>query len=657
VNVLARRGVQTALAAVAYIVLTLVMTWPVGASLGRNVPADLGDSLLNMWIMAWVSESALAMVGGQMSFADLWNANIFSPTPLSLTFSDHLVPEALQGLPAYLATGNILLAYNLVFLATFALSGLGTFLFVRELTGSALAGFVAGLFYAFLPYRLNQFPHIQTLSSQWIPLALFGFRRYLDHGSRWALAGGAAAFVVQGLSTGYYLFFFAPILAGYVIWELASRRRLRDWRAWAGVSVAGAIALVVTLPFLLPYAEARERFGFTRPFSEVLIYSADLHAYLNAAYQLHFWGARLRLWPQPEGDLFMGAVPLLLAIAAVMIWAARSTRTLWTATADAEARERLLARGLVVAGALLALGAVVVVVTGGFIWDVGLPIRMTNVRRTLTYALICAIAAFAVSPRLRRAAPDRAPDLTPFLVLAIGFAVVMSLGPIPRAGGRQIVGLGLYDVFFTYVPGYDGLRVPARFGMIAGALTAVLCGYALAAIARWRRVGVIAIAVLGLVYLAEVWAVPVPINLTWSSTARYQPPWPTVHRLNDGPLAYRYLVAVPEDMTLLELPFGDSGWDMRYVYYAGLHGKRIVNGYSGYFPDGYHARAARLSGLWDDRDAAWAAVRSSGATHLLVHRDAYRPREGPAVVGWAMLAGAVPVAEFADGDVLFALPR
>ena len=192
----------------------------------------------------------------------------------------------------------------------------------------------------------------------------------------------------------------------------------------------------------------------------MLLYSADLHAYLNAPYHLHFWGARLTPWPQAEGDLFMGAVPLLLAIAAVMIWAARSTRTVWTATADAAARERLLARGLVVAGALLALGAVVVVVTGGFIWDVGVPIRMTNVRRTLTYALICAIAAAAVSPRLRRAALDRAPDLTPFLVLAIAFAVVMSLGPIPRAGGRQIVGLGLYDLFFTYVPGYDGLRVP-----------------------------------------------------------------------------------------------------------------------------------------------------------------------------------------------------
>jgi hypothetical protein len=359
-----------------------------------------------------------------------------------------------------------------------------------------------------------------------------------------------------------------------------------------------------------------------------------------------------------EGDLFPGAVPLALGAIAVLLWAGRGAIGLREATADAAPRERRLARGLAALGVLLLIGAIAVVVTGGFVWEVaGLPLRMTNVRRTLTYAGLCAAAALAVSPRLRRTLAGDHRDLTLFLVLAIAFSVVMSLGPFPRAGGRQIVGVALYDLFFTSVPGYDGLRVPARFGMIAGALLAVLCGYALAAIGRWRRAGPVVLAVIGAVFVAEVWAVPVPTNLTWSSTARYQPPWPTVHRVNDGPLAYRYLVAMPEDVTLLELPFGDQGWDLRYVYYAGLHGKRIVNGYSGYFPDGYRARAARLANLWEDREAAWAAVTSSGATHLLIHRDAYPPQEGPAVIGWAHLAGAVPVVEFADGDVLLALPR
>lgn len=211
------RGGQTLAAFVAYVALTIAMTWPIARGITRDVPADLGDALLNMWIMAWDSEALVAMASGTMSFAELWNGNIFHPSPLSLTFSEHLLPQAVQGLPFYLATGNIVLAYNVVFLATFALSGLGMFLFVRELTGQARVAFVAGLFFAFVPYRLGQFPHVQTISSQWMPFALFGLRRFFDRGRLTALAGGIAAFVVQGLSTGYYLFYFAPVLGGYAL--------------------------------------------------------------------------------------------------------------------------------------------------------------------------------------------------------------------------------------------------------------------------------------------------------------------------------------------------------------------------------------------------------------------------------------------------------
>ena len=656
-TVFQRRGVQTAAAAAAYLALTVVMTWPVTADLTRTVPGDLGDSLLVMSQMAWVADGLVAIVRGDMAFADLWNGYFFAPTPLSLTFSDHSAPLAVQALPVYMATGNILLAYNLVFLATFALSGLGTFLLVRELTGSARAAFVAGLFYAFFPYRLNQFPHLQTLSSQWLPFSLLGFRRYFDTGRTLPLAGGVAAFVVQGLSSGYYLFYFAPILAAYVLWEMAVRHRLSHVRTWLAVTTAGAAALLATLPFLLPYSAARARFGHVRPFGEVLSFSADLHAYLNAPYQLHFWGSRLTPWPQVEGDLFAGAVPLLLAALATAAWAAGAWTSVSTVTAPAPRQERLVARVAIVLAALMVVGAVIVVVTGGFVRDfAGVPLRMTNVRRTLTYALICVLVGVVVSPRLR-AAFRSSTDLTPFLTLAIAFAVVMSLGPIPRAGGRQIVGLGLYDVFFQFVPGFDGLRVPARFGMIAGALLAVLAGYALARVARWRRVGTPALVVLAVAFVAETWAAPVPTNLTWASSALYTPPWPSIYRVNDGPLAYRYIVGMPPDTVLIELPFGDQAWDLRYVYYAGLHGKRIVNGYSGYFPDGYRARGARLTNLWSDRDAAWQAVTSSGATHVLIHRDAYQPPEGDAVIGWARLAGGTPVAWFADGDVLLELPR
>jgi hypothetical protein len=219
-----------------------------------------------------------------------------------------------------------------------------------------------------------------------------------------------------------------------------------------------------------------------------------------------------------------------------------------------------------------------------------------------------------------------------------------------------VSGLGLYALFYEWVPGYDGLRVPARFAMVAAVMLAPLSAYALAPLARRGRAGTLALGLTATLFLAESYAVPMPVNLTWNTGPRYETPWGAVYRLNEGPLAYRHLLNMPPATIVLELPFGDAGWDLRYVYYAGLHGKRIVNGYSGYFPDGYRARAARLSAMWSDLDAAWTAIASSGATHVLVHERAFRAPEGAAVSAWLDATGAKRTAAFDDGDMLFALP-
>lgn len=649
------RGGQTLAAFAGYVVLTVVMTWPIARGLAHDVPADLGDALLVMGVMAWVSESLMAFGQGALPFADVWNVNFFHPTPLALTFSEHFMPQAVQGLPLYLATGNIVLAYNAVFLATFVLSGLGMFLFVRELTGSARGAFVAGLFYAFFPYRLGNFPHLHTLSSQWMPFAFYGFRRYFDTGRRLPLAGAAVAFLVQALSSGYYLFYFAPVLAGYVVWEIVARGRARHWRTWVEVATAGAASAAAALPFLLPYARAQALFGHTRPLEELTAFSADLFTYGHAPPQLYLWGPVLHRYGQPEGGIFPGAIPVVMALVAAALWVRRVYATR-VETPTQASRERLAGRLLVAAAGLLVASGVIAV-TGGMTWEIGgLLLRATSARRPVEYAVIAFALAMWLSPRLRLALRARAGDVTPWLLLALTFAVVMSLGPAPRAGGRAIIGAGLYEWFFHHVPGYAGLRVPARFGMVAGCLLAALAGYALARLARWRH-GTAALAVVAAMFLAESYAVPMPVNLNWNTGPRYAMPWASVQRLNDGPLAYRHLLAMPAETVVMELPFGDAAWDLRYVYYAGLHGKRVVNGYSGYFPDGYRARAARMAAMWSNLDAAWTAVTTSGATHVLLHVDAYRQPEGRAVASWLQDQGARVAAGFDDGDLLLVLPR
>jgi len=204
----------TLVVAAAYAAITVVMTWPVAARASTAAVPDFGDSLLNAWILGWNGKYLLGLLHGHAgSWLDYWNANIFHPDPLALTCSEHLFAQGVQGLPIYAATGNLLLTYNLLFLSTFALSALGVYLLVRDLTGSRAAAFVAGLLYGFAPYRINQFTHLQVLSSQWMPFALFALRRFFVT-RRWRyVALGSAALVAQNLSCGYYLVYFAPFVS------------------------------------------------------------------------------------------------------------------------------------------------------------------------------------------------------------------------------------------------------------------------------------------------------------------------------------------------------------------------------------------------------------------------------------------------------------
>jgi len=130
---------RAALAFLAYLLLTIAATWPLARGLSHDVPWDLGDPLLVMWILAWDCEQILRILGGDASrIAGFFDANIFHPVPLTLAYSEHLIAQALQILPVYAITGNPILSYNILFLSTWVLSGFGMYLFVRELTGSAI---------------------------------------------------------------------------------------------------------------------------------------------------------------------------------------------------------------------------------------------------------------------------------------------------------------------------------------------------------------------------------------------------------------------------------------------------------------------------------------------------------------------------------------
>jgi hypothetical protein len=446
-----KRQFGAAAAAALYAVAAAIFTWPLALGLARDIPADLGDPLLNAWILAWDADHLLRFFSGDLvALREFWNANIFYPEPLTLAYSEHLFAQAFQILPVYAITGNIILSYNLLFLSTFVLSGLGMYLFVRESTGSRCAGFAAGLIYAFAPYRVPQFSHVQVLSSQWMPFALYGLRRYFGgittRPRYWKrvrpLAAAGAALVAQNLSNGYFLLFFAPFIVAYALYEIGTRKLWNNTHMWLALSVTAAAVAVLTVPFLIPYLELRAHGVGMRSLNEVKSFSADVFSYAMAPPQSRLWGGRLHGYPKPEGQLF----PTFTALVLAAVGLATSLAVAWRQSrgpAVASSPKLLPVVSLLIGAGVVAAASLALVLSGhGFTHLGPLPVSV----RTLWPAFRVLVAATALllvlSPRARAFARGWTHQGVAFAVLAAAAAFLLSLGPEIRTEGRLIAAAG-----------------------------------------------------------------------------------------------------------------------------------------------------------------------------------------------------------------------
>ena len=288
----------------AFTAAAVVATWPLVRHFGDSLPNDLGDPLLNAWILAWDADRLLHGLHG------LWDAPIFHPYPSTLTYSEHLLGIAIFTAPVQWLTGNPLAAYNAAFLGSFVLAGSGMYLLATHLTGSRTAGLIGGVAFAFLPYRAAQISHLQVLMYGWMPVALWGAHRYFQMGRRTPLAVFAVAFLLLGLSNGYFFYFFAVAVVVVVGAELLAHVRSRP-RMLVDVAVTLTAMLAAIMPIVIAYMDARGEQHLTRSRDEIVSYSAHASSYLDAPRNTVWSGLLPASWA--EAALFPGFVVLSLA--------------------------------------------------------------------------------------------------------------------------------------------------------------------------------------------------------------------------------------------------------------------------------------------------------------------------------------------------------
>ena len=525
--------------------MSLTWTWPLAALFGRVLPSDLGDPLLNTWILGWDADRAAH------GFRGLWNAPIFFPYPNTLAYSEHLLGLLPITLPVQWLTRNPVAAYDFAFLFSYVLAGAGMYVLARSVSGRRDAALLAALAFAFSPYRTLQGPHLQVLMSGWMPLALWALHRYLRTVSVRMLALLVATFLLQALSNGYLLYYLPVALAVVALRDFPWRARAR-WRALAGLAVAAALVLAALAPVASVYYKVRREQGLVRSAAEMAHYSADAGSYLRASNGLWLWGPVLGQRTDTEATLFPGAAVLVLAGAALVTW------------------------------------------------------RAGRSRHTVTYALVVAVA------------------------------FVLSLGPRISFGRHVLTEHGPYAWLAAVVPGLDGLRVPARLGLVVMLALAVLAALG----ARWllqhlpawpRRATAVLI---GGVILAEGFGGPT-ILVPFRGQGR-----PT-HRS-----VYEWLRRQPPG-ALLTLPVGSAGTTeatLNQQYATLIHRHPLVSGFSGYqspldeFISGPMAEPFRTL---EDLPATLDALRATGVRYILLNEADYLDR---------VLARATIDAFFALGD-------
>ena len=273
----------TAAALVLFVVLSLVLTYPLALHLADAVE-DRQDALLNVWITAWDGHQLLS------DPLDLFDANIFHPYPRTLAYSELLLGNGLLSLPVTAASGNPVLGYNVALLLSFLLSGFGTYLLVLALTRSPGAGLVAGTIFGFSAYRMTNLAQAQLLTTQWMPFALLALIQLMRRPRARHVVTFVLFFCLQALSSFYYAILLAMAVAALVAWKLAVRAWLRI-RQGAGdgahlqrlvlyLLLAAVLCVLIMLLFALPYFQVQRDLGFERSLADNEPFSASLRQYL-----------------------------------------------------------------------------------------------------------------------------------------------------------------------------------------------------------------------------------------------------------------------------------------------------------------------------------------------------------------------------------------
>ena len=564
---LARRpAIREVLIFLAFLGLTIVMTWPWITHI-RDAASDAGDPYLNSWILWWDYHQTLH------SPLNLFHGNIFYPYRYTLAFSENNYGIALLFFPLFALGLRPLTIHGIATLLGFAFCGYGAFRLARTLTGWVGAAWIAGIVFAFIPFRFGQLPHLNYLFAGWIPLVLEALVLFIRERSRKRAVWLGIAFLMNGLScVHWFVLTLIPLGLSFVILVVRSAA-WRDVALWRRGFIAVGLACLGLVPFLIPYARAAQLYGFVRNPQEILFYSARPIDWLVGEYRSKVWGKLNMSLRGAERALFPGLMPVLLTLGAVFLIEPVET----SFTSRRSTLKRIVP---ILDAAAIVCGVLVFRISGYGVFKV----RVFGYYLLELYnaSALFVVLVFILAVRFVIAYPEIFKRARETNILASLRSSRRSeafwLGTIwTVVGFAGSLGLNFYfhQFLYEYVPLFRSIRVPARWSMIAYLGLALLAGigareFSCRLAGSWSRLRPIVIyGLIGVAVLAEQWVAPLSL----------------IHGAADPDSLTTWFRQTSMAGGIVELPTM-IGKDENYLYTlrAADHGRPLVTAISGFSP-------------------------------------------------------------------------
>ncbi len=304
--------------AVVLLLFTSVFFWPIISHISSY--SEGGDAMFNSWTLARDQHCILRQ--GCPNYA---NGNIFFPHKDSMLYSETQLSAGLLTLPLYFINDNPIFSYNVMTVMSFFLMAFFMYLLAKYLSkGNELVSILAGVLFAYSPFRMAALSHLQNSSIFYLPLAFLLIFKFFDTKKRGYLVGLLVTLILQFYASWYQMVYaliaLGILLAGYWLFKLAKPKVVLS------VFIVVCLAAISTLPLAKAYGNFSKSNSASFSIQSQTTYSASLMDYVTPEQGTLLGRAFYRVMPtahrnsyNPDSHSYYGMALWGLAIGIVVL--------------------------------------------------------------------------------------------------------------------------------------------------------------------------------------------------------------------------------------------------------------------------------------------------------------------------------------------------